>query len=56
MECVADCFDNLSQLIALGRPASGMAVGRSPVPVLEAVHMGRPELGDISQDQSEPTL
>ena len=55
-ECVAECFDNLSQLIALGRPASGLAVGRSPMPVLAAVHMGRPELGAyIGQDQSEPT-
>jgi hypothetical protein len=43
MECVGECFDNLSQLIALGRPASGMAVGHSPVLDLAAVQMGRPE-------------
>ena len=28
----------LSKLIALGRPAVGMAVDRSPVPVLAALH------------------
>jgi hypothetical protein len=46
-ERVAECLDSLSQVVALGYPAVGMAVNRLPVPALALVHMGRPELGPL---------
>ena len=39
-ECVTECLDDITQIIALGRPAVGVPVDRPPVPALAAVHMG----------------
>src|SRR5215217_3966399 len=46
-KCVAECLDNLSQVVALGRPTVGMTVDRPPPPALAAVNMRRSELGPL---------